>query len=176
MGLNRLKIRRGGESDREALREMGCESYRQHFSQLWSPVGIREFLDADFSDNALRLTLGAPSRHLWLLASDPSDEMVGYAKLNWSVADPVFGLEGTELQKIYFVKSAAGKGYGSALIERIFDCVRKRSGKRIWLDVLKNNTSAQDFYKKKGFKVAGEMPFKTDLTEIGMVVMTCDLS
>lgn len=176
MASNRLTIRMANANDLGALQKIGCESYRDHFSHVWSPVGIQRFLDSDFSTDVLRSMLGNPSKYLWLLALDSDDKMVGYAKLNWSVPDPVFGVEGVELHKIYFLKSAAGKGYGAALLEHVFDCVKKRSGTRIWLDVLKSNTGAQKFYAGNGFREVGEIPFRTDLAEIGMVVMIRDLA
>ncbi len=176
MVSNRLTIRTASANDLDAVRRMGCESYRDHFSHVWSPAGIQSFLDSDFSTDVLRSMLGNPSKYLWLLASDSDDKMVGYAKLNWSAPDPVCGVEGVELHKIYFLKSAAGKGYGAALLEHVFECVKKRSCTRIWLDVLKSNTGAQRFYAGKGFRVVGEIPFRTDLAEIGMVVMTRDFA
>ena len=172
--MKTLTIRRGEEKDADAIQHVGCESYRDHFSHLWTPNGIQRFLDADFSEHVLRETLTTPSKHLWLVASESNQELVGYAKLNWSTPDPVFGLEGTELQKIYFSKSSAGKGYGTKLIEHILDCVTERSCGRIWLEVLKNNVNAQKFYGKVGFRAVSEIPFKTDMAEIGMVVMIRD--
>jgi ribosomal protein S18 acetylase RimI-like enzyme len=80
------------------------------------------------------------------------------------------------LQKIYFRKSATGKGYGAAMLEHVFDMVRHRSNRRIWLDVLKINVGAQRFYEKSGFARLGEMPFKTDRAEVGMVVMARELA
>jgi ribosomal protein S18 acetylase RimI-like enzyme len=45
----------------------------------------------------------------------------------------------------------------------------------LWLDVLKSNTHAQRFYEALGFQPTGEIPFATDLTAIGMVVMVLAL-
>lgn len=46
----------------------------------------------------------------------------------------------------------------------------------IWLDVLKTNSNAQRFYESFGFGALGEIPFSTDMAEIGMIVMCRDLS
>lgn len=188
--MEMMKIKNATESDIAALQRLCCESYRDHFAHLWTREGIQRFLDKDFATDVLRTTLATPARHLWLTVSEgdaghgvnevnepnaANDQIVGYAKLNWSVPDPVAGIDGAELQKIYFLKSAAGKGYGVALLERILACIRERSCRRVWLEVLKANVGAQKFYARMGFRIAGEIPFRTDLAEIGMVVMVRDL-
>lgn len=45
----------------------------------------------------------------------------------------------------------------------------------MWLDVLKTNSNARRFYEAYGFQEIGEIPFNTDLAEIGMVVMGLQL-
>ena len=58
-------------------------------------------------------------------------------------------------------------------------CVRDEVAQRgehlLWLDVLKTNVSAQGFYEAFGFRRMGEIPFSTDLADIGMVVMGLQL-
>jgi ribosomal protein S18 acetylase RimI-like enzyme len=61
------------------------------------------------------------------------------------------------------------------MLEQIIDRARQRGDKLIWLDVLKSNAGARAFYERHGFEVAGEIPFATDLREIGMWVMAREL-
>ena len=172
--LTQLTIRRADANDVDALREIGVATYYDHFAHVWSEAGIRRFVDADFSTDAIRASLAEPAQHVWLIASDAADRVVGYAKLNWETPDPILGLAGAELQKIYFRKSETGKGYGAILRDHVFALVRQRSRQRVWLDVLKINVGAQRFYEQSGFVRLGEMPFKTDLGEVGMVIMARD--
>ena len=171
-----LTIRNADANDIDVLREIGRATYRDHFSHVWSEAGIQRFMDADFSLEAICATLDASSKHLWMIATDSDGKVAGYAKLNWGTRDPICGLEGAELQKIYFRKSATGKGYGAAMLDHVFDVVRQRPNQRIWLDVLKINVGAQRFYEQAGFARLGEMSFKTDLAEVGMVVMARELA
>lgn len=171
-----LSIRSADANDIDVLRQIGCATYRDHFSHVWSETGIQRFVDADFSLEAIHATLSESSKHLWMIASDAEGKVVGYAKINWGTRDPILGLEGAELQKIYFRKSVTGKGYGAAMLDRVFDRVRQQLNRRIWLDVLKINVGAQRFYEQAGFVRLGEMPFKTDLAEVGMVVMARDVA
>jgi len=41
----------------------------------------------------------------------------------------------------------------------------------VWLDVLKSNEGARRAYERCGFKTVGELPFATELGEIGFRVM-----
>ncbi len=166
-----IHLHQATTADIDVLREIGCETYREHFCALWSPAGMQAFLDQDFSIRALSQSLEAPDRHSWLIASDSVGKALGFAKVNWSAPAPISRDVGAELQKIYFLKSAAGRGYGKQLLQFIHEQAALRGESLLWLDVLKNNSNARGFYEAFGFKQIGEIPFNTDLAEIGMVVM-----
>ncbi|WP_025809924.1 GNAT family N-acetyltransferase [Pseudomonas chlororaphis] len=171
-----INIREATIADLDVLRDVGCETYREHFSAIWSPTGMQSFLNQDFSPSTLGKSLESPDSHLWLMASNESGRVVGFSKVNWSTPAPLTGEVGVELQKIYFLKSAAGLGYGKQLLHFICNRAMQRGEHLLWLDVLKSNSNARRFYEAFGFQEIGEIPFKTDLAEIGMVVMACELS
>ncbi|MCP2052838.1 UNVERIFIED_ORG: ribosomal protein S18 acetylase RimI-like enzyme [Pseudomonas fluorescens] len=168
-------LRKATTADIDTLREVGCQTYHEHFSTLWSPAGMHGFLEQDFSSSALRQSLELPGRHAWFIAFDEQGNAVGFAKVNWSVPAPLTAEVGAELQKIYLLKSAAGRGYGKQLLQCVRDEVAQRGEHLLWLDVLKTNVSAQGFYAAFGFRRMGEIPFSTDLADIGMVVMGLQL-
>jgi ribosomal protein S18 acetylase RimI-like enzyme len=134
---------------------------------------MNEFLQRDFSEEALQASLVSPA-HTWLVLRDAGEPM-GFAKINWDRPDPVRHTVGAELQKIYFSSAATGKGYGARLLDAVFGEVRQRGQSWVWLDVLKSNRGAQAFYEKHGFQMIGEIPFSTDKAEIGLFVMARDL-
>ncbi|MGO4798144.1 N-acetyltransferase family protein [Pseudomonas sp. W22_MBD1_FP4] len=171
-----INIRAATEADLDSLRALGCETYQQHFSTLWSPDGMRDFLDKDFSRDALSRSLDLPKRQSWLIASDERGTPIGFSKVNWSTPTPITGELGAELQKIYFLKTAAGLGYGKQLLQFICDQAVQRGEHLLWLDVLKSNSNARRFYEAFGFRQIGEIPFDTDLAEVGMVVMGLELN
>ncbi|AVE05421.1 N-acetyltransferase [Pseudomonas palleroniana] len=166
-----INIREATKADLDALREVGSATYREHFSSIWSPAGMQDFLNQDFSPSALGQSLESGASHLWLIASDDSGKVVGFSKVNWSTPAPLTGEVGAELQKIYFLQSEAGRGYGKQLLSFICNRAIERGARLLWLDVLKTNSNARRFYEGSGFQEIGEIPFKTDLAEIGMVVM-----
>ncbi len=171
-----ITIREATIDDFQPLRDIGIETYKEHFSDIWTATGMQNFLSNDFSACALQKSIGSPTNHCWLIAFDEEDQAVGFSKVNWSKPIPLSDQRGTELQKIYFLKSQAGKGYGKQLLQFIHDSAQNRDEGFIWLDVLKTNSNARRFYERFGFRALGEIPFSTDIAEIGMVVMCRDLS
>ena len=57
-----------------------------------------------------------------------------------------------ELQKMYFVPEARGKGNGRRMIEHCFAFARQCGYKSIYLETLENMKEAQSLYLKTGFK------------------------
>lgn len=58
----------------------------------------------------------------------------------------------------------------------ICDLAVQRGESLLWLTVLKSNPSARRFYEAFGFQLIGEIPFNTDLAEIGMNAMGFELT
>ncbi|NIL19477.1 N-acetyltransferase [Pseudomonas sp. AN3A02] len=167
-----ISIKQATVSDCAVLRDIGIETYTEHFSAIWSPAGMQDFLDKDFSPESLQDTLERPAAHCWLLARDEQARAVGFAKVNWNRAIPSSDETGAELQKIYFLKSEAGKGHGQQLLDHVLQLAHTHQQPLLWLEVLKTNESAQRFYQRCGFERLAEIPFSTDITAIPMVVMS----
>ncbi|WP_339523382.1 GNAT family N-acetyltransferase [Pseudomonas sp. EA_35y_Pfl2_R111] len=174
-----LLIHDATQADLETLQRIGCDTYREHFSGVWTHAGMQRFLSDDFSSENLASSLAATNQHLWLLAKDGAGNAQGFAKLNWNSPMPLhntLGAVGVELQKIYLLKSATGKGYGEQLLRVICGRALARQQHLLWLDVLQSNRAAQNFYARFGFRSCGEIPFSTDMLDIGMQVMAYDLT
>lgn len=77
-----INIREATKADLDTLRKIGCETYREHFSDIWSLAGMQNFLNKDFSASSLSKSLESSTRHLWLIASDDSGRVVGFSKIN----------------------------------------------------------------------------------------------
>lgn len=165
-----VAIRAASIDDLAVIQSIGCETYREHFASIWSPKGLEEFLSRDFSEPALQNSLFSP-QHLWLLVQDSRSSVVGYAKINWDKQEPISGIVGAELQKIYFSASATGRGYGSRAIEHIVSVASKHGQAAIWLNVLTSNQGGQRFYANAGFTSVGEIQFGTDIAKIEMATM-----
>jgi ribosomal protein S18 acetylase RimI-like enzyme len=169
-----LTARDATTADGDRLARLGAATYRSHFTAIWSPQRLETYIEAEYGAAALARSL-ADAESLWLIA-EAEAKAIGFAKLNWDRTLPVDATRsGAELQKIYFLAAETGKGWGGALLAAIIDRASRRGDELIWLDVLKSNASARAFYERHGFAVVGEIPFATDLQEIGMWVMAREL-
>lgn len=162
-------IRIATVEDAGTLARLGRETYREHFASLWSDAGMRTFLDRDFSTEALHASL-ASSAHAWLIAGTDT-QTAAFAKLNWRRPEPLTGVIGTELQKLYCLAAATGHGHGSRLLAAALRLVAERDAGPLWLGVLDTNLGARRFYERHGFREVGVMPFATDLQSMRMIVM-----
>jgi len=169
-----LTLRDATASDRGMLEELGAGTYRSHFTAIWSPQRLEAYIAAEYGPAALERSL-QDAGSAWLIAELDATP-IGFAKLNWDRTLPIApGRSGTELQKIYLHAEQTGKGWGGALLQAVIARAQQRRERLIWLDVLKSNSGARAFYARHAFDVVGEIPFATDLQEIGMCVMARDL-
>lgn len=163
-----ITVRRATRDDIDAIIQLGRETYQEHFGHLWNDIDL--FLDKDFSTAAVAACVDGASSSRYLLATE-RHELIGFAKLNLASDLPQQGLQGIELQKIYLKQSATGKQLGAMLMRAALDVANELDKRYIWLDVLKTNLRAQQFYARHGFVAIADIPFSTDQGEVGMVVM-----
>ena len=165
-----LTVRPATIADRDALSRLGAETYRSHFTAIWSPQRLNSYIEAEYGPAALARSL-EDAGSLWLIG-EGGGAPIGFAKPNWDRPLPIDPRRsGAELQKIYLLAGQTGRGHGAAMLGAVFDAARQRGNRLIWLDVLQSNAGARAFYERQGFAVVGEIPFATDLREIGMWVM-----
>jgi ribosomal protein S18 acetylase RimI-like enzyme len=169
-----LTVRDATAADRDSLARLGEATYRSHFTAIWSPQRLEAYIAAEYGSAALERSLQETGSR-WLIA-ELDRAPIGFAKLNWDRPLPVApARSGTELQKIYFCAEQTGKGWGAAMLDAIVTRAQQRDPCLLWLDVLKSNAGAQAFYARHGFNVVGEIPFATDIQEIGMLVMAREI-
>jgi ribosomal protein S18 acetylase RimI-like enzyme len=156
--------------DADVLAEVGARSYRAHFGRLWTPRGLDAYVAAEYGAKRIREEIAGQSTH-YLLAR-VGDEVAGFAKVSRDRQVPVGESVGMELEKIYLLPDFTGGGHGSALIGAVLDVAAEHDQPVVWLDVLEENEGGRRLYERHGFSVVGQLPFATDLREIGFWVMT----
>ena len=57
-----------------------------------------------------------------------------------------------ELQKMYFLPEARGKGFGNQMIQRCIDFAKVSNFKQCYIETMPNMQDAQKLYTKTGFK------------------------
>ena len=167
-----VAIRQAEPDDAAALASFGLRTYVAHYGSFWSTVALRDYLARHFSVPGVAAELADPTRVRVLLAEDAGG-IVGYAKLVHERPVPLHPDErGTELEKLYVASGRTGQGIGSQLVAHAGDLALALGNPVLWLDVLKSNFSGIRLYRRLGFRIRGELPFATDLRNIGMWVMT----
>jgi len=150
---------------------LGSAAYRDHYTSLWSPEGLARYLEAEFAPARVAAELAGDAVR-YLLALDDDGRAIGFAKMRPRAPLPVADEHGLELQKIYFRADAVGCGHGARLLDAVVAAARADGEPLVWLDVLRSNEAAARFYARHGFVRRGQVPFATDLGEIGMWVMS----
>lgn len=165
-------IRYATPGDAHELVELGARTYTAHFGELWSPEGLAGFLAAQFSAAQIRGELEDGDAIRYVVA-ERDGELVGSAKL---LRDrPVTAVEGERgllLQQLYLRPKVTRQGLGSVLLEAALGIGGALGEPRLWVDVLRSNIGAIRLYERHGFVRRVELPWATDLREIGMWVMT----
>ena len=88
--------------------------------------------------------------HQQFLMLEQGEEAIGFASWAPSSEPGVF-----KLHKLYVLPGQQGKGLGRMILQYIFSDIRPAGGKKLRLNVNRNN-KAQQFYERMGFVVIGE--------------------
>lgn len=165
-------IRYARPGDEEQIVELGASAYEAHFGELWSPAGLAAYVAGQLSPAQIRAELAEGDAVRYVVAERDGD-LVGFAKV---LRDrPVTALEGERglwLQKLYLRPKVTRQGIGSVLLEAVAGIAGALGEPRMWLDVLRSNTGAIRLYERHGFVRRIEIPWATDVRDIGMWVMT----
>jgi len=168
-------IRKAVPGDEQVLAGLGVRTYLDHYADIWSPEGLNAYLERNFNLTRLREELAENSGIEYFVLHD-GERDAGFAKVAAARAAPGgVGVTGTEVEKIYFLRRATGRGHGETLMRHVLAHAQASGVRVAWLDVLKTNDAGQRFYERLGFERRGEIPFRTDLFEIGMWIMTRSL-
>lgn len=89
-----------------------------------------------------------------------SEKVLGFLKINFGNAQTEQKCENSlEIQRIYVLKTAKGRGIGSSFMSLAQEIAREKNLSCIWLGVWEHNEKAKEFYAKKGFYKFGEHIF-----------------
>ena len=158
----------------KVLKEIGIRTYEDHYTDIWKPQGLANYLEEQFGTNKLEQDLSNNKVQYFIAYEDELPH--GFLKLKPGRPMPNDSMEsGLELEKIYLLKEATGEGYGGKMMAFVMDHARDLGEKLVWLDVLKNNDHAVRFYQRHGFAIVDEVEFSTDKMKIDMWVMKRDL-
>lgn len=145
------------EQDAQLLHDIGVESYRHHFAKLWLNVDeLAHYLDQEYSPQQIIKDIQKANTE-WFLIKDP--QPIGLVKLTYHAVLPDESICGTQLNKIYFLPDATGKGIGRTVFNQIEVLAKQQNDALLWLDALAQNSSALRFYQANGMQKVKEVMF-----------------
>lgn len=143
--------------DIKDLIQVAQQSYREHYLYLWLDNG-EGYMQASFNFDKLYGELSDLNSVFFLIQDD--QRLVGLIKLNINSATGSYSAdEALELERIYFIKEASGKGFGKEAISFVVNFSKQRNKSIIWLKAM-DSSAAVDFYKKRGFQITGEFELR----------------
>ena len=124
--------------------------------QIW-PVTYSGIVPEDHLQYMLNLFYNPASlrrqmidEHQQFLILEQGEEAIGFASWAPTSEPGVF-----KLHKLYVLPGQQGKGLGRMIVQYIFGDIRPAGGKKLRLNVNRNN-KARQFYERMGFVVVGE--------------------
>jgi GNAT superfamily N-acetyltransferase len=171
-----LQIISCNSEDATTISDVAIRSYNDFYLHLWYDNGDW-YVNHSFSQPVLEKEIKDPNHAFFLL--NEKENSVGFLKLN--IDQPLKGYREyncIELERIYLIKSATGKGYGRQAMNFCFDYARGLKKEIMWLKAM-DTSAAVKFYEALGFEHCGilSLDFPQMKEEFrGMVVMMKVLS
>ncbi|HTQ29168.1 MAG TPA: GNAT family N-acetyltransferase, partial [Puia sp.] len=137
----------------ELLASLARQAYLDHFTYLWHDEGAW-YSKYSFASGTLEKEMAEDNNRFfmaWLNAFP-----VGFLKLR--LDQPLGEIPGSramELERIYLLSSATGKGIGKALLRHAETMARQYRKEILWLKAMDSSQEAIAFYQRNGFNICG---------------------
>lgn len=149
-----MLIRQGTSQDLGLLADLSVQTFREAFESFYSAANFEAFLQVAFNPEKLKKELEDPN--CTFLFAETEGELLGYAMVRQGPAEPcVHGPDPIELQRIYVLQEAVGKGIGPALMDACIKVAESKGARTLWLGVWEHNPRALAFYARRGFVDVG---------------------
>ena len=169
-----LSIRQADISDLKIICALGVTTFYEAYFETDEPHDLANYVTENFSLAQIESELNNRDSTFFIVEADA--RAVGYAKLHENSQVECLKDDAIELQRIYILEKAKGKGVGEALMRRCFDAALAKNYTKIWLSVWEKNLAAQRFYGRFGFVKVGEHPFPYGETIGTNFVLKMDLT
>lgn len=143
------EIRLATVRDIDLISKLANQIWPDAFASILRPKQIRNLVQRIYNPESLKNEIENLDHVFWIISFD--SEAVGFASA-YTDKQTIW------LKKLYIRPDVQGKGLGSALIKTIVSYFP--GFKNISLFVNRDNISAQEFYKRKGFLITDEQAVK----------------
>jgi len=186
--LNAAALDRSGMPIREATPDnapgvgrVADASWHAAHDRIVGEDAVDELLDQWYDPEDLPASIERPEAPMFVASVEPrstnsrtesdEDRIVGFAQGGPSEDGPADAVVG----RIYVHPDHWGEGYGSRLLERLFDAFREDGHESVWLAVMADNEVGRSFYDRHGFEVHEERTVEHVGVEVDDVVLVRDL-
>lgn len=157
--MGNISIRNAVHGDAALIADMSRQTFYDSFAAQNTKEDMDRFMNEQFHRDDLIKEVET-SDGIFFLAYD-GDEPLGYVRMRDGEYYKEFGNKTSiEIVRIYAIKSAIGKGVGSALMNKCIDIAKELNRQIVWLGVWEHNKRAIDFYTKWGFEKFGDHDFQ----------------
>ena len=134
--------------DAAKLARVARQAYQPHYRHIWTDDGAWYMRD-QFNARRLREELSDPNALFYIALLD--GRPVGFLKLNRDATYESLEGDFLELERIYLMKRATGRGVGKALVHFTLDHARELGKDGVFLKAM-DTSDALGFYEKMGFQ------------------------
>lgn len=149
-------------SQLDLLVDIAITSYKQTYTYLWLD-DAKAYLKKFYDKTDFKADIAKPGVFYFFVHAD--DELIGYLKLKESFSPLNSERKCLEIEKLYLLQSATGKGTGKTVMNFIFNFADKKQCTTLLLQVM-DSSPAKLFYESYGFKQTGkdrlDYPFLID--------------
>lgn len=164
-----VQLRRATPADAAAVQRVARASWHAAHDEIIGADAVEELLDEWYDIDSLATSIDRAEAPMFV-AVDEGD-VVGFAQGGPSEDGPADAVVG----RIYVRPADWGAGYGTALLERLFDALRADGHASVWLAVMADNDVGRAFYAKHEFEVHGERTVELAGRETQDLVLVRDL-
>ncbi len=170
-----IKIKKCTLSELDELQKICQQTFYETFASSNSQSDMENFLNNAYSKEKLREELLNKESQTFLALENK--KALGFLKINFGNAQTEQKCKNSlEIQRIYVLETAKGKGIGSNFMLLAEQIAREKKLSCICLGVWEHNEKAKEFYAKKGFYRFGEHIFKLGSDEQIDFLMKKDLN
>jgi diamine N-acetyltransferase len=153
-----ITIKYAKRADAEMVAAISRQTFYDSFAAQNTAENMQMHLDEYYSVSKIEKEL-ADELNVFILVCE-AEKTIGYAMLNEHAKQEAAELDNPiEIERIYAVKDAIGKGVGAALMRQCLEIAAQKQKNTIWLGVWEYNQRAIEFYAKWGFEKFGEHIF-----------------
>ena len=146
-----IKIRKARNGDKKTLAYIQTESWKAAFADIISADDLNKYTDITKAESMYENVLKSRYAEISVLEIDEKPHCIAA----WSKArNPEFS-DNAELICIHSLCNNWGKGYGTMMMNHIFNEIKNSGYNSVVLWVFEKNTRARSFYEKHGFVLTG---------------------